>query len=1717
MKTQNQTKTNRRPVFFFTALITCQCMIAGHRAAAATDTWTGGGTDGKWQTPGNWGGTPPAAGDALIFQGSVRLINTNNFTLNTPFNGITFNSPAAAFNLFGTQIALTSDIVDNQVVVNESVNLPLALDATHNLNVTTSGSLTISNVISGAAGAGITLPGGGKVTLVATNTFTGPLTINNGTLFVTSDANLGAVPAATTAGAVVINGGILRTGTSFTNNVKRGILLGPVGGSGSGTFQIDGVVSSAATLTEPEIIANNTGGTGGLTKLGFGGLTLSGANTYSGPTLDEVGTITLDFTQPSAPAANIINPVSALTLGGANAGQGATNFAALIVSGKTNTTSSQTVNGTLVTFGGSVVQAKSLGASGAANLNLGLLQHNPGGTLVVVPPALTGGKGAINTTATNVSGILGGFATVSDGTTVLGIVIGTNFACVDVNGNITNYTAYTPLTTATTINSIASQKTNNILITTAVTGDMTVDNDNAGTVTDVNTINWNRTDNNVTLKIGTNNTLRLGKYGAIFKPNTTTGLTWLIGETPAGANGLDQNIGTLTAGGAPNTPGEIIVDANNTSSSSGTVIIDAQIADNGTGPVTFVKAGVGSMKLRGHNTYSGGTYLLQGRVQMVGGEIAGNPGGQGLYGNADACGTGPIYILPGAYLFPSGTGPTNAAGQALPVTNAVFIAGNGTAGEPLGAIRCTGGWTFNGPWTLIGDTTIGGNGGASGAIGAQLSGPYNLGLCSPITVNGTVCLTNSGNSWSGTTTLNARNAAGANVFLSGNSEIIPNGFGKGNVVMNGSTSTGTIQWNLNGFSETINGLITSGTAANCSIINNSNASVSTLTLGDNDQSGTFAGSILDGTGMVALTKIGAGVETLSGTASYSGATTVNGGTLALINNSGALANSAIQVNTNAVLDVSGVTGGNVSSSGVGIDSGSLFAAASGSTSVSSLSLTNAHLKAVLNPATINVQDSGALTVGGATNLLDIASIQGVTAYPTQFTIIKYGSLLGAGFNFGLGALPTVTTVGYVSNNVGNSSVDIVLFNGPKQLNWTGAVNTNWDIATTPNWKFAGSPSVYNDQDSTFFDDTASGSLVNLTTLLTPATMTVSNNALSYVFCGPGNVQGYASLTKLGSGSLTLTNLGGDLYSGGVTVNGGTLTIASSNGISGGVAINGATVQLTAGNLPSGTVLNEGTLLFNVAGDVVVSNIISGDASGVIIKTNTGSVTLSGASTYNTTTIIAQGTVKANNARAFGSGGTGGGSPLIVTNSGTASATLDVNGQAIQTTAIGPSTVLVNGAGVGGNGAILNNGPDNLNAVLNVTLTGDTTFGGGTGRWDIRGTGAQLQTGGQAFNLTKVGTNIVVLNGVSVDGSLSNIFVLQGELGIEAGTSGAMGDNTTSILAVSAGASIEMYANTTPLTKPLVLNGNGVNNTVLNNSGATHISSQLIALNSGNSVFNIGGTSLTLDDNGTGNKISGAGGLTKSGGSPLYLNIPLACSGPTVVSNGELVVDAPETNSSSITVNGGTLAGTGWFASPVTVNPNGTLSPGDTNTTAVFNLVISNSLTLGGTCAMDVNKSGGTFMSDGITNVTTLTYGGTLNLNIQVDDPINDALTNGDIIPLFSFNTASGTFASIVPATPGPGLAWDQSHLTIDGTLRVKVAPATPPFIGGITFASGNIIINGTNGAPNTTYKVLVTTNLALPLIQWTPIATNTSDGSGNILFTNAVNPNTSQLFYILSQ
>ncbi len=149
----------------------------------------------------------------------------------------------------------------------------VTMDRTFTLNgdatiQTDEGTSTISKVISGDGG--LTKAGEGALVLEGVNTYKGGTSINDGVLQVGSDDNLGA-----STGNLSFNGGELQiTGSDFKSN--REIALQAAGGT------IDTLMNS------PELAGDITG-TGGLTKIGLGKLTLSGTNTYSGGTSIEQG------------------------------------------------------------------------------------------------------------------------------------------------------------------------------------------------------------------------------------------------------------------------------------------------------------------------------------------------------------------------------------------------------------------------------------------------------------------------------------------------------------------------------------------------------------------------------------------------------------------------------------------------------------------------------------------------------------------------------------------------------------------------------------------------------------------------------------------------------------------------------------------------------------------------------------------------------------------------------------------------------------------------------------------------------------------------------------------------------------------------------------------------------------------------------------------------------------------------------------------------------------------------------------------------------------------------------------------------------------------------------------------------------------------------------------------------------------------------------------
>jgi fibronectin type 3 domain-containing protein len=85
-------------------------------------------------------------------------------------------------------------------------------------------------------------------------------------------------------------------------------------------------------------------------------------------------------------------------------------------------------------------------------------------------------------------------------------------------------------------------------------------------------------------------------------------------------------------------------------------------------------------------------------------------------------------------------------------------------------------------------------------------------------------------------------------------------------------------------------------------------------------------------------------------------------------------------------------------------------------------------------------------------------------------------------------------------------------------------------------------------------------------------------------------------------------------------------------------------------------------------------------------------------------------------------------------------------------------------------------------------------------------------------------------------------------------------------------------------------------------------------------------------------------------------------------------------------------------------------------------------------------------------------------------------------------------------------------------VSATVISSSPPHITGIQLSGTSLSITATNGTAGGMWTLLQSTNLALPISQWTPVLTNTFDGGGSInLTTNIVNPANPRDFYILEE
>ena len=152
------------------------------------------------------------------------------------------------------------------------------------------------------------------------NTFTGPVTINAGTLLVNDDLNLGAAPMSFNAAALVLNGGTLLTTRGFAFASNRGITVGPSGGTlayeGGSTWTISQKITGPGSVT---FSAQPLGFNNSLVSDQITLNSVPGANNYQGATTLNTA---VNSSQPTGAAtifwnaANQIPSTSAVTITG---------------------------------------------------------------------------------------------------------------------------------------------------------------------------------------------------------------------------------------------------------------------------------------------------------------------------------------------------------------------------------------------------------------------------------------------------------------------------------------------------------------------------------------------------------------------------------------------------------------------------------------------------------------------------------------------------------------------------------------------------------------------------------------------------------------------------------------------------------------------------------------------------------------------------------------------------------------------------------------------------------------------------------------------------------------------------------------------------------------------------------------------------------------------------------------------------------------------------------------------------------------------------------------------------------------------------------------------------------------------------------------------------------------------------------------------------------
>ncbi len=159
-------------------------------------------------------------------------------------------------------------------------------------------------------------------------------------------------------------------------------------------------------------------------------------------------------------------------------------------------------------------------------------------------------------------------------------------------------------------------------------------------------------------------------------------------------------------------------------------------------------------------------------------------------------------------------------------------------------------------------------------------------------------------------------------------------------------------------------------------------------------------------------------------------------------------------------------------------------------------------------------------------------------------------------------------------------------------------------------------------------------------------------------------------------------------------------------------------------------------------------------------------------------------------------------------------------------------------------------------------------------------------------------------------------------------------------------------------------------------------------------------------------------------------------------------------------------------------------------------------------------------TQGVNTTYNTTVTGTNGFAASVDLSVSGLPTN----TAASFNPPSvtGSGSSILTLTTSNTTPPGTYPLTITGAVggytnvtTAVLTVATTPGFSAIMLTGTAVVFNGTNGLPTETYEVLTSTNLTLPLTNWTVLVTDAFDSNGNFSFTNGIGTNAPGQFYRL--